>query len=47
MIYCKIQQDQLEDAGQQLEFLIEISDSKTKTSDHAYLEAIICWRHNH
>jgi tetratricopeptide repeat protein 21B len=45
MIYCKIQQDQLEDAGQQLEFLIEISDSKTKTSDHAYLEAIICWRH--
>jgi tetratricopeptide repeat protein 21B len=45
MIYCKIKQDQLEDAGQQLDFLIEISENHEKTSDHAYLEAIICWRH--
>jgi|TARA_B110000285_G_C15081688_1_gene593862 tetratricopeptide repeat protein 21B len=45
MIYCKIKQDQLEDAGQQLDFLIEISETPNqKTSDHAYLEAIICWR---
>jgi len=27
MIYCKIKQDQLEDAEQQLEFLIEISEN--------------------
>mmetsp|Transcript_16607 Transcript_16607/g.28282 ORF Transcript_16607/g.28282 Transcript_16607/m.28282 type:complete len:281 (+) Transcript_16607:552-1394(+) len=44
MIYCKIKQDQLEDAEQQLEFLMEISDNNQKTSDHAFLEAIICWR---
>lgn len=44
MIYCKIKQDQLEDAGQQLDFLIEISENQQKTPDHAYLEAIICWR---
>jgi tetratricopeptide (TPR) repeat protein len=47
MIYCKIQQDQLEDAEQQLEFLIEISENQQKTADHAYLEAIIQWRHKH
>ena len=44
MIYCRIKQDQLDDAGQQLEFLMEISDNVQKTSDHAYLEAIITWR---
>ena len=44
MIYCKIKQDQLEDAGQQLDFLIEISENQQKTPDHAYLESIICWR---
>ena len=44
MIYCKIKQDQLEDAGQQLEFLMEISEDQTKSSYHAYLESIICWR---
>ena len=45
MIYCKIQQDSLEDAGQQLDFLMEMSESHQKTAEHAYLEAIICWRH--
>jgi len=45
MIQCKIKQDQLEDAEQQLEFLMEISENNQKTADHAYLESIICWRH--
>ena len=34
----------MEEASQQLEFLMEISDNVQKTSDHAYLEAIIQWR---
>mmetsp|Transcript_13183 Transcript_13183/g.20529 ORF Transcript_13183/g.20529 Transcript_13183/m.20529 type:complete len:132 (+) Transcript_13183:853-1248(+) len=44
MIQCKIKQDQVEDAEQQLEFLLSISENGQKTSDHAYLEAIITWR---
>lgn len=35
----------MEDAGQQLDFLMELSETQTKTADHAYLEAIIQWRH--
>jgi tetratricopeptide repeat protein 21B len=34
----------LEDAEQQLEFLMEISDNAGKTADHAYLESIIEFR---
>jgi tetratricopeptide (TPR) repeat protein len=45
MINCKIHQDQLEDAEQQLEFLMEISESQVKTAEHALLEAIIAHRH--
>lgn len=44
MIQCKIHQDQLDDAEQQLEFLLEISESEQKTADQVYLEAIIAWR---
>lgn len=47
MIHCKIHQDQLEDAEQQLEFLMEISENQQKTAEHAVLEAIIAWRHKH
>lgn len=45
MIYCRIKQDMLEDAEQQLEFLNEIGDSLgAKTAEHVYLEAILEWR---
>lgn len=44
MIYCRIKQDLLDDAEQQLEFLNEISDSMGKTADLTFLEAIIEWR---
>ena len=39
MIYCRIKQEQYDDASQQLEFLLEISESQGKSSDHAFLEA--------
>lgn len=45
MIHCKIYQDQLDDAEQQLEFLLEIAENEQKTADQAYLEAIITWKH--
>lgn len=44
MIFCRVKQEMLDDAEQQLEFLNEIGDSMGKTSDHVYLEAIIEWR---
>jgi len=44
MIYCRIRQDMLDDAEQQLEFLNEIGDSMGKAAEHVYLEAIIEWR---
>jgi tetratricopeptide repeat protein 21B len=44
MIYCRVKQDLLDDAEQQLEFLNEIGESAAKTADHVYLEAIIEWR---
>ena len=39
MIYCRIKQEQYDDAAQQLEFLLEISESQGKSSEHAFLEA--------
>ena len=44
MIYCRIKQEQYEDAAQQLEFLLEISESQGKSSEHAFLEAQLEWR---
>lgn len=44
MILCRIKQEMLEDAEQQLEFLNEIGDSMGKTAEHVYLEAIIEYR---
>lgn len=45
MVNCKIYQDQLEDAEQQFEFLMEISENQQKTAEQALIEAIIAWRH--
>jgi tetratricopeptide repeat protein 21B len=44
MILCRIRQDMIDDAEQQLEFLNEIGESAAKTAEHVYLEAIIEWR---
>jgi tetratricopeptide repeat protein 21B len=44
MIYCRVKQEMLEDAEQQLEFLNEIGETTTKTAEHVFLEAIIEWR---
>lgn len=44
MIYCRIKQEQYDDAAQQLEFLLEISESQGKSSEHAFLEAQLEWR---
>jgi tetratricopeptide repeat protein 21B len=46
MIYCRIKQDLLDDAEQQLEFLNEIGISFGKTAEHTFLEAMIEWRKN-
>lgn len=46
MIYCKIKQEQIDDAEQQLEFLNEIGVSFGKTAQHVFLEAMIEWRKN-
>jgi len=44
MIYCRIKQEQYEDAAQQLEFLLEISESQGKSSEHCFLEGQLEWR---
>lgn len=49
MIYCRVRQDQLDDAEQQLEFINEINEannggSAQKNADLVYLEALIEWR---
>jgi hypothetical protein len=44
MIYCKIKQENLEEAEAQLDFLNEVGDSLGKTPDHAFLEGIIEWK---
>lgn len=46
MIFCRIRQEQIEDAAQQLEFLTELCENneQPKTADHCYLEAMIEWR---
>jgi|LauGreDrversion4_2_1035121.scaffolds.fasta_scaffold182510_2 tetratricopeptide repeat protein 21B len=49
MIYCRVRQDQLDDAEQQLEFINEINEannsgSSSKNADLVYLEALIEWR---
>ena len=44
MILCRIRQEMIDDAEQQLEFLNEIGESSAKTAEHVYLEAIIEWR---
>lgn len=44
MIFCRIKQEMVEDAEQQMEFLNEIGDSTVKSADHVFLEAIIEWR---
>ena len=44
LIYCKIKQNQFDDATQQLEFLSEVSQNQQKTQEHAFLEAQIEWR---
>lgn len=46
MIFCRVKQDQFDDAAQQLEFLAEMAESEnmSKTSQHHFLEALIEWR---
>lgn len=48
MIYCRVRQDQIDDAEQQLEFINEINEanngSNQKNADLVYLEALIEWR---
>lgn len=44
MILCRIRQEMLDDAEQQLEFLNEIGDNQAKTADLVFLEAIIEWK---
>lgn len=49
MIYCRVKQDQLDDAEQQLEFINEINEANTggqgqKMSELVFIEALIEWR---
>jgi tetratricopeptide (TPR) repeat protein len=45
MINCRIKQEMIDDAQQQLEFVTEIGQSQVpKSAEHAYLEAVIEWR---
>lgn len=49
MIYCRVRQDQLDDAEQQLEFINEINEANTggqgqKLPELVFLEALIEWR---
>lgn len=44
MIYCRIRQEQYDDALQQLEFVSENLGSSQKTSDHCFLDAMLEWR---
>jgi tetratricopeptide (TPR) repeat protein len=45
MIFCRIKQEQYEDAIGQLEFLAELGDQDApKPPDHYFLEALVEWR---
>lgn len=44
MIYCRIRQEQFDDATQQLEFVTENLGNGQKTADHCFLEAMLEWR---
>lgn len=44
MIYCRIKQELIDDAQQQLEFLAEINENQVKGSEQCFLEAIIEWK---
>lgn len=45
MINCRIRQEQIDEAAQQLEFVTEIGQSQgPKGAEHAFLEAMIEWR---
>ena len=44
MIYCRIKQEMMDDAVQQLEFLAEIGDNQGKYAEHPFLEAMLEWR---
>ena len=49
MIYCRVRQDHLDDAEQQLEFINEINEANTggqgqKMSELVFIEALIEWR---
>jgi hypothetical protein len=49
MIYCRVKQDHLDDAEQQLEFINEINEANSggnapKIAELVYIEALIEWR---
>ena len=44
-IYCQVIIGEFEDAEQQLDFLIDISDSITHSSQVPFLKALLAWRH--
>ena len=44
MIFCRIKQDMLDDAMQQLEFVTENLSTATKTSENCFLESMLEWR---
>lgn len=50
MIYCRVRQDQLDDAEQQLEFINEINEANSgggqgaKMAELVFIEAMIEWR---
>ena len=47
MIFCRIKQEQVDDAQHQLEFLAELSEADdNKPAEHYFLEALIEWRLN-
>jgi tetratricopeptide repeat protein 21B len=43
-IYCLVQQGELEDASQQLEFFAVVQESIGRTANLAYLGALLAWR---
>lgn len=46
MIYCKVRQDMLEEASEQLEFLNDIQ-TDSKQAMHLFLMALVEWKKNH
>lgn len=44
MIHCRLRQEMVDDAAQQLEFIAEVSEQQGRTADMAFLDALIEWR---